>query len=737
MEKTERNNKTKIVLEGLEVVLRILPLIVLQAIPALILYGTSQGEEIFKIIIENFHNLPITIKAINFLVLFGLLIVLIKYSLAKTKKIIQYNLDSYDNYLVTFTRIFIFLSSSTLVFILISLVTHIFISLLIFAVCLFVIIRKENFIPLIKITEKKQTNTVKEYIYTVSIAAALFVLCVDRVNLDTEPVWWVYIIFFGLIILNLFIRFEKHLPSENKSKEPIEHLAKDGMVYKIHRWLVDLDLKLEVLKKGLIRPAVKLFLFIIIFFLANKGLIYLSSLSPSLHALILGFGFGYFVLMELYVLISTSRISWIVIILAWVLIATVVREVRYDGQVPVEIIQSDKVRQNVESNYTKWISQKIDNGLVDESKNTIYIIVSEGGGIRSAFWTAGILNKLDLLFPNLIKKTYAFSGVSGGSVGEMFYCALKKDEIVSGIKHTSKWNNVLGQDYLANSLLGLMSRVPVQQIMWKPFQYLDIGLTLENDWHQKYYNEINTNTLKQSINRLYEDSTQFLIPNIFFNSTHVESGKKAIISNLELGELFSNDIDLIDTIGNQISLKTAGLLSARFPGISPPALIQNRTGENWGKIVDGGYYDNSGLLTAIDIVRLILKTENADSIRIKPVIIFLRNGNTLSAKGEGCSSSILAPVNAFINSWNSKTERTIRDVNFISEELGFEIMQIMLDYKSSGIAEDYPLGWTLSQKSQKSILGKLKVVGTDKSTEIGIRNAVTFDRINELEARNK
>ena len=73
---------------------------------------------------------------------------------------------------------------------------------------------------------------------------------------------------------------------------------------------------------------------------------------------------------------------------------------------------------------------------------------------------------------------------------------------------------------------------------------------------------------------------------------------------------------------SDISLAQAVSLSARFPLISPHANILAADGRLIDRIVDGGYFDNSGMLTALELMRAIkMLTNNA----IKPILIQVSN----------------------------------------------------------------------------------------------------------------
>lgn len=453
------------------------------------------------------------------------------------------------------------------------------------------------------------------------------------------------------------------------------------------------------------------FLLTVSFLIAYSG--YLSS---SLTSILLGFSFISLLILKLdYYRLKKGYPLFIVALLFLVVMGVF----RRDGEVRMTEQPENIETITVNENYENWLAQKGYHQAKDSIP--IYIISSEGGGIRSAFWTTGLLIKLDSLFPDLMNKTYAFSGVSGGSVGEMFYLAMRRDSL------HENWPKILGADYLAGALAGLTIGEAFQSVLPFSWSKLNRANVLEDDWSKEYNKQTGKNTLDMSLHSFYQNSG-YSQPNLFFNATQVESGKKAIVSNLKLGENFEGDIDLLETVNKTISLKSAALLSARFPGISPTALVTDETDKDWGKIVDGGYYDNSGLMTALHIVRII--QESSDSVKIKPVILFIRNANTASRQSSGVSSELTAPVNAFYQSWTAKTEQTIRDMSWLSKKLNFQFIQLELSYEAEGRESIYPLGWTLSSYSQKLILSQLEAIGNN-------RDALNYNALSTLKELEK
>lgn len=111
---------------------------------------------------------------------------------------------------------------------------------------------------------------------------------------------------------------------------------------------------------------------------------------------------------------------------------------------------------------------------------------------------------------------------------------------------------------------------------------------------------------------------------------------------------------------NDISLASAVSLSARFPLISPHANIRTPSGRVIDRLVDGGYFDNSGMLTALELSRAIQTiTNNA----IKPVLIQISN-HPVSIKLPGSDLTgkpprFRCPEQSFINQTDSQKNKQL------------------------------------------------------------------------------
>ncbi len=73
--------------------------------------------------------------------------------------------------------------------------------------------------------------------------------------------------------------------------------------------------------------------------------------------------------------------------------------------------------------------------------------------------------------------------------------------------------------------------------------------------------------------------------------------------------------------GPDVRLSTTALLSARFPVVSPAGVIRAKgdSGVNGDRVVDGGYFENAGLTTALDVARAL------KARKITPIVLWVRN----------------------------------------------------------------------------------------------------------------
>jgi hypothetical protein len=282
----------------------------------------------------------------------------------------------------------------------------------------------------------------------------------------------------------------------------------------------------------------------------------------------------------------------------------------------------------------QWVLDRVKS--TGRSRIPLIVVTAEGGGLRAAYWTAAVLSKLEAESDGAFSRhVFAISSVSGGSLGAAAFVAGVAQAATAGSvterrKIVSEVMTFLAQDYLSPILGYLVFPDLLQRFLPKPVPSFDRALALETSWEYSWRKLFGTDSLSSEFAPMTKGDQNLSLPLLFLNATEIESGRRFIISNVALkgadfsDSYFAFDIALAghDTIG--MPLSTAVHLSARFPFLSPAATfefssagkgnlfgIRGPSAEHasvvWGRVADGGFFDNSGTVTGLEIVKAILK----------------------------------------------------------------------------------------------------------------------------------
>jgi hypothetical protein len=238
----------------------------------------------------------------------------------------------------------------------------------------------------------------------------------------------------------------------------------------------------------------------------------------------------------------------------------------------------------------------------------LYIVATEGGGIRAAYWTAIVLGALQDSNPNFAPHLFAISGVSGGSLGAVVFDALLAEPGRGSLQENA--HKILGQDFLSPALGSMLYPDLVQRFIPIPIAYFDRGRSLEMGWEKAWRNTIGNNRLAGSFVDLWKPGVREWMPALFLNGTSVEKGNRIITSNLRVTNSFLDADDAAEKLAGHnlgateaacnIPLSTAAHMSARFTFVSPAGRFPDGS-----HIVDGGYFENSAATAAYEIATRI------------------------------------------------------------------------------------------------------------------------------------
>jgi hypothetical protein len=315
--------------------------------------------------------------------------------------------------------------------------------------------------------------------------------------------------------------------------------------------------------------------------------------------------------------------------------------------------------------FDAWIAR-----LPRKDASPVFFVAAAGGGLRAGFWTANLLAAVDdATCGEFGRHVYAYSGVSGGSLGLAAYVAQrrlwaeKSEEERCKPGRKEEMTRLLGRDFLA-PVAGSMVFAEAFQRFVPLYSFLENerGATLAVAWSEAWketfrdaapprFDEPFLQALPATIP---QDANVPVPPAVYLNATGVDSGRRALAANVSAriagtDDLFrpSRDVPL-KTHG--LPLREAVLNSARFTYVSPAGTVlgcYDELGADgrcprgkekiWDRVVDGGYFENSGLATLTDVIALLGADEPASNRKFKnPVFVIIIDN---SSNGElACDS---------------------------------------------------------------------------------------------------
>ena len=290
---------------------------------------------------------------------------------------------------------------------------------------------------------------------------------------------------------------------------------------------------------------------------------------------------------------------------------------------PVEA-KNTPSRISLESYLDKWANDRIPE-MPDTGAYKVFLFAGQGGGSRAGFWTSSALTRMQDSF-DVQRHTLAISSVSGSAPGVL--TALAWWNAGEGNRPAGRdyCKNMYGRNFVTSGLAGNFYGDLIRKFWpFLPDHWMknrNRRLCEEETWgmEQSLQGRSNSGYLFtrlhhknqlgwQPFSSIYtkEGVLQTGMPLSFPNTTHVQTGRRGVISpviNLAGNpDFFINLIDLNQRIEArearkmEITAVESANLSELFPYISAAANVQ----DNLGTYVDGGYYENYGISTILEI----------------------------------------------------------------------------------------------------------------------------------------
>jgi hypothetical protein len=415
-------------------------------------------------------------------------------------------------------------------------------------------------------------------------------------------------------------------------------------------------------------------------------------------------------------------------------------------------------REDVRAALREWMKRQPERA----ASYPMFFVDAEGGGIRAAYWAGMVLGRIQDDNRCFAERLFSLSGVSGGSLGASVFLALlverrgaAKSDCRAGAPERSSLmksaQEVLGEDFLAPVSAALLYPDLAQRFIPLPIRALDRATALEQSWERAWREHAGTNRFAEPFDRLWADKRRWT-PALFLNATWVETGKRLIASNLQVSAASPEEAVFVDGEDAQaffaprsLALSTAAHMSARFTYVSPAGTLE-RDGAPRGRVVDGGYFENSGATTTLEILKMLPSMEDEDTrwTKVEPYVIHISNEpvnpgapadsleaprNRRTIRPHSWLNESLSPLWAMLN---TRDARGVYARDTLAWHVGEDHFLKFGLCRSSG---NIPLGWVLSASTQnlmKSQLTEKKCASRRDPSKVIFDNPRNLERIREL-----
>jgi hypothetical protein len=391
-------------------------------------------------------------------------------------------------------------------------------------------------------------------------------------------------------------------------------------------------------------------------------------------------------------------------------------------------------RQNLKEYFYQWVNSPERQQMLADTgikKVPLFFVMANGGASRSGYWTASALSKLeDETQGTFSRHLFCLSGASGGSVGNAtFFSVLRsKDRLLKD--NTSPkpcWqasSDFLKSDFLTYTLARTLGPDVFRHLITL-YNVNDrasaLSLSLEKAAGEKNFLYDSLGVLFSNI--ITRKNIPYQLPIICINTTRMQDGGPAVISNIEISEsIFNGRIDVLKLLGDNrdMKLSTGVVLGASFPYLSPAGRIDYkkcdtcRTEPNY--FVDGGYFDNSGSGVVFEMIFNLQKIIAADTIiknkkKLEFNIIHITNDHftdlNLSAVNP-ITNDLISPVKTLLGAYDTQTSvNDQRLKNFISTLYNDSLHYSTLSLYRKNDPMDYTMSWVISKYVLNAIDNRL------------------------------
>lgn len=340
----------------------------------------------------------------------------------------------------------------------------------------------------------------------------------------------------------------------------------------------------------------------------------------------------------------------------------------------------------------------------------LIVVAASGGGIHSAAWTTTVLAGLThasssanpdygaAAFPRAVR---LISSVSGGSVGSLHFAAAYRDGAIPLDRLESSVIQPARASSLNEVAWGLAYPDLLRLALVVP-PHLNSGWALQQAWARRA-------DLPPRFSDWRPDVTLGRRPAQIFNSTLVETGERFLMGTVDLPPSQGAADNTRDVSFYALYPKldlapvTAARVSSTFPYVTPASRPENVNLEDSYHAVDGGYYDNFGIVSATQFLASALPRPGIDRVLLVQIDDGPPPSADRKASQRGWFFQSFAPVQTLLKVRGaSQRARNDLDLQLLEEVLrsrGVTLTIARFSYPREGA----PLSWHLTLDEQLEI----------------------------------
>jgi hypothetical protein len=445
--------------------------------------------------------------------------------------------------------------------------------------------------------------------------------------------------------------------------------------------------------------------------------------------------------------------------------------------------QNSAALKTVQQSFSSWWQKRASAPGLAQTPYPVYIIAAQGGGIYAAAASALFLAKIQDRQPCFLEHVFAISGVSGGAIGATIFSALAaSDRSAAGIGFGkcppageqgpalgAKLAETLEDDYFSPVVGAILPDLLGDT--WGRAEALERSLIASLSSRHAI---AATKLTEPYIAHFNSD----LLPALVLNTTSAETGYRVAFAPFSISssrdrslytfgdaELLAGadaktvtscrdrtdaDATLRETrqatgkekpkpaARQEVSLMFAAVAAARFPLIVPPYSLTAASGCRLN-FVDGGYADNSGSLTALDLYRALKEDPGFPADAALKLILITSDDPLPDFQQMGTDfGDTVAPISAVLQVRQGLSREAVArvcdyfrqqkavDQNCITpagQKEKWKLNLVKLEDQAYGL----PLGWKISQftiKVIESLIGDSRSCGQDQDRSVEISDVL-------------